>query len=180
LSDVDLFRVRVLRDDGDSKETTMKLAPRHAFPPLDTERIPWIPLGPGESFKPLHFLPNDRGRVLLLRLEPGTVVPRHRHLGEVHGFNVRGQRKLESGEIVGPGGYVYEPAGTVDSWMAVGEEPLMVHITSYGAMEYLGENGEVLRRDTASSLRDLYLRFCEQNALAPEDLGVSLESSPAT
>jgi hypothetical protein len=38
-------------------------------------------------------------------------------------------------------------------------------------MEYLGENGEVLRRDTASSLRDLYLRHCAANAVAPLDLG---------
>lgn len=140
--------------------------------PLETERIPWIPLGPGESFKPLRFLSADRGRVLLLRLEPGTVVPRHRHLGEVHGFNLAGRRKLlETGQIVGPGGYVYEPTGNVDSWMAVGDEPVVVHITSFGAMEYLGENDEVLRRDTASSLREVYLRFCRDNDLAPFDLG---------
>jgi quercetin dioxygenase-like cupin family protein len=141
-------------------------------PPIDTERIPWIPLGAGESFKPLRFLPGDRGRVLLLRVEPGTVVPRHRHLGEVHGFNLSGKRKLlETGQIVGPGGYVYEPVGNVDSWMAVGDEPVVVHITSFGAMEYLGENDEILRRDTASSLRDAYLRFFRENALAPLDLG---------
>lgn len=140
--------------------------------PLDTERIPWISLGPGESFKPLRFLSDDRGRVLLLRLEPGTLVPRHRHLGEVHAFNLAGQRKLlETGQIVGPGGYVYEPAGNVDSWMAVGDEPVVVHITSFGAMEYLGENGEILRRDTASSLHETYLRFCRDNALEPLDLG---------
>ncbi|HEY7700486.1 MAG TPA: anti-sigma factor [Vicinamibacteria bacterium] len=129
-------------------------------------------MGAGESFKPLRFLPGDRGRVLLLRVEPGTVVPRHRHLGEVHGFNLSGKRKLlETGQIVGPGGYVYEPVGNVDSWMAVGDEPVVVHITSFGAMEYLGENDEILRRDTASSLRDAYLRFFRENALAPLDLG---------
>ncbi len=140
--------------------------------PLDSERIPWIPLGPGESFKPLRFLARDRGRVLLLRLEPGIVVPRHRHLGEVHGLNLSGRRKLlETGEIVGPGGYVYEPTGNVDSWMAVGDEPVVVHIIAYGAMEYLGENDEVLKRDTASSLREAYLRYCDDNVLAALDLG---------
>ena len=150
----------------------MKPFPPPASQPLDTEQVPWIPLGPGESFKPLRFLSKDHGRVLLLRLEPGTLVPRHRHLGEVHGYNLVGRRKLlETGEVVGPGGYVYEPPGNVDSWMAVGHEPVVVHITSYGAMEYLGENGEVLRRDTASSLRDLYLRYCAAKALAPLDLG---------
>ena len=138
---------------------------------LDTASIPWIPLGPGESFKPLRFLSNDRGRVLLLRLDPGTVVPRHRHLGEVHGFNIAGSRKLiETGEIAGPGAYVYEPAGNVDSWMAVGDEPVIVHITSFGAMEYLGDDDQVLRRDTASSLHQIYLRYCEEHNLTPVNL----------
>lgn len=34
----------------------------------DAESVPWIPLGPGEAFKPLRFLASNRGRVLLLRL----------------------------------------------------------------------------------------------------------------
>jgi 2,4'-dihydroxyacetophenone dioxygenase len=136
---------------------------------FDPASIPWIPLGPGESFKPLRFMPN--GRALLLRLEPGTVVPRHRHLGEVHGFNLSGTRHLlDTDETVGPGGYVYEPRGNVDSWMAIGDEPVVVHIVSFGAMEYLGEDGTVLRRDTPSSLHEIYLRFCDGNGLAPVEL----------
>jgi 2,4'-dihydroxyacetophenone dioxygenase len=139
--------------------------------PCDPDAIPWISLGPGESFKPLRFL-GDRGRVLLLRLDPGTVVPRHRHLGEVHGLNVSGFRRLlDTDEIVGPGTYVYEPVGNVDSWMAVGEEPVVVHIVSFGAMEYLDDDGAVLRRDTPSSLRETYLRYCAANGLAPLELG---------
>jgi quercetin dioxygenase-like cupin family protein len=137
--------------------------------PFDPSTLPWIPLGPGESFKPLRFMPN--GRALLLRLEPGTVVPRHRHLGEVHGFNLSGTRLLlDTDETVGPGHYVYEPAGNVDSWMAVGDEPVVVYIVSFGAMEYLGEDGQVLRRDTPSSLHETYLRFCSENGLAPREL----------
>jgi len=139
---------------------------------LDPERLPWIPLGPGESFRPLRFLAQDRGRVLLLRLEPGTLVPLHRHLGEVHAYNLAGRRKLiETDEIVGPGGYVYEPSGNVDSWMAVGDEPVIVHITSYGAMEYFGPSGDIVKRDSASSLRDAYLRYCAENGVASLDLG---------
>ena len=143
----------------------------YASQPLDTDSMPWIPLGPGESFKPLRFFGGDRGRVLLLRMEPGTIAPRHRHLAEVHGFNVSGHRKLlDTGEIVGPGGYVYEPAGNVDSWMAVGDEPVIVHITSFGPMEYLDENDEVLRRDTGSSLHDIYVKYCEEHGIEPKVL----------
>jgi quercetin dioxygenase-like cupin family protein len=138
---------------------------------LHTDSLPWIPLGPGESFKPLRFYPNDRGRALLLRVEPGTVVPRHRHLGEVHAFNIAGQRQLDTGEIVGPGGYVYEPTGNVDSWSAIGDEPVIVHIVSFGAMEYLGDDDQVLRRDTAASLRELYANYCREHGITPLELG---------
>ncbi len=113
-------------------------------PVVESETLPWIPLGPGESFKPLRFLSGDRGRVLLLRLLPGTTVARHRHLGEVHAFNLSGHRQLDTGEVVGPGGYVYEPPGNVDSWTAVGDEPVVVLITAFGPMEYLAPDGSVV------------------------------------
>jgi hypothetical protein len=99
-------------------------------------------------------------------------VPKHRHLGEVHAFNLAGRRQLiETGQVVGPGGYVYEPSGNVDSWKAVGDEPVVVQIVAYGAMEYLDESGKVLQRDTSSSLLDAYLRYCSDSGLLPVDLG---------
>lgn len=132
---------------------------------VDSDRLPWIPLGPGESFKPLRFMPD--GRALLLRLDPGTLVPRHRHLGEVHALNLSGYRQLlDTGESVPPGGYVYEPRGNVDSWMAVGDEPVVVYIVAFGAMEYLTDDGAVLRRDTPDSLEQIYVRFCESNGVS--------------
>ena len=147
----------------------MNFPAHYASQLLQTESTPWIPLGPGESIKPLRFFRN--GRALLLRLEPGAIIPRHRHLGEVHAFNLSGSRKLiESDEIAGPGDYVYEPAGNVDSWMAVGDEPVIVYVVSFGAMEYLGDDDEVLRRDTPASLQELYLRHCEANGLEPRRL----------
>src|SRR5205807_9153529 len=94
--------------------------------PVDSDAIPWIPLRAGLSFKPLRFFPRDDGWVILLRVEPGTVIARHRHTGAVHAYHTQGQRKLlDSGEIVGAGSYVYEPPGNIDSWMAVGDRPLI-------------------------------------------------------
>jgi 2,4'-dihydroxyacetophenone dioxygenase len=102
---------------------------------------------------------------------PAPVVPRHRHLGEVHAFNLSGQRQLDTGEVVGPGGYVYEPVGNVDSWKAVGDEPAIVHIVSFDAMEYLGDDDRGLRRDSAASLREIYRRYCRENRISLQDLG---------
>jgi len=133
--------------------------------------LPWVTLGPGRSFKPLRFLRNDRGWVQLLRLEPGVRIARHRHTGEVHAYNVQGRRRLHTGEIVGPGDYVYEPPGNVDSWEAYGEEAVIVEATVFGAVEYIEDDGSVRQRVDARSLRELYRRHCEVNGLPFRDLG---------
>jgi 2,4'-dihydroxyacetophenone dioxygenase len=137
----------------------------------DAESLPWIPLGPGESFKPLRFLSGNRGRVLLLRLEPGCVVPPHRHTGDVHAFNLEGSRELiDNGQVVGPGDYVYEPAGNADTWRVVGDSPCTVFIVTRGVMEYLDDQGQVVQRDSTETLRETYLGHCKANGFEPVDL----------
>jgi 2,4'-dihydroxyacetophenone dioxygenase len=126
------------------------------------DALPWQPVAPGFSLKLLRGGADDDTRVLLLRLEPGTMGPPHRHAGEVHAFTLAGSRKLiETGEVVGPGGYVYEPAGNVDSWMAVGDAPVLVLVTVRGAMESLGEGGRVTSTSTTSQITEAYRRFAE-------------------
>ena len=129
-------------------------APMNTF---DAAQIDWIPLRAGVSFKPLAFFPNDAGAQVLLRVEPGTLIARHRHTGEIHAYNLSGKRLLiEADEVVGPGMYVYEPVGNVDSWKAVGDEPCVVHVEVNGRIEYLGEQGEVLRTFDARGYRQAY------------------------
>jgi quercetin dioxygenase-like cupin family protein len=120
---------------------------------------PWVPLAPGFSFKLLRATSDDDVWVELLRLEPGTTISRHRHTGEVHAYTLSGRRELlDTGQVVGPGDYVYEPSGNVDSWRAVGDEPLVVFVTLRGAIEYLDERGDVIGRSTAMSAADFYRR----------------------
>jgi 2,4'-dihydroxyacetophenone dioxygenase len=139
----------------------MTLAPSTSSPVTDSDSLPWAPLGPGFSFKVLRALPDDRVRVLLLRAEPGTLIPRHRHSGEVHAFNIAGYRKLlETGEVVGPGGYVHEPVGNVDSWLAVGDEPVIIHVVVEGTVEYLDEHDQATSTSTNASSLQTYQRHC--------------------
>ncbi|MCP3097378.1 2,4'-dihydroxyacetophenone dioxygenase family protein [Myxococcus sp. K15C18031901] len=134
---------------------------------VDTANSPWIPMGPaGLSFKPLRFYRDGRGWMYLFRVEPGTVIPRHRHTGEVHGFTLSGRRELlDTGEVVGPGGYVYEPAGNVDSWRVVGDEPAVFHITVMGSIQYLDAEGRVTREATPADRLVSYRRWCEEQGV---------------
>jgi hypothetical protein len=128
----------------------------------------WIPLGPGTSFKPVAFLPDDH-RQLILRVEPGVVVARHRHRGSVHAFNLSGSRMILGPDvIVGPHTYVHEPVGNVDSWMGVGTEPCIVHIAVSGAMEYLDDDDNVISSDNTASLQATYLRWCAETGHTPD------------
>ena len=98
-----------------------------------------------------------------------------RDLGEAdaatHWDNLEGSRQLlESGQIIGPGDYVYEPAGNQDSWMAVGNVPCVVFISLRGALEYLGPEGDVIARDDTESMAAGYRTYCEANGLEWFDL----------
>jgi 2,4'-dihydroxyacetophenone dioxygenase len=129
-------------------------------PRSNQDFVPWVPLSPGKSFKPLRFFDDNRGFVELLRLEPGELIPRHRHTGEVHACNLQGWRELDGGERIGPGDYVYEPEGSVDAWRAIGDEPLIVLVVVHGAVEYLDGAGNVTQCWDAARLREVYERHC--------------------
>jgi quercetin dioxygenase-like cupin family protein len=128
-------------------------------PALDA--LPWQPVSPGFHLKVVRGSSDDNDTcVLLLRLEPGTVIARHRHAGEIHALNLAGSREiLDTGEVIGPGGYVYEPPGNVDSWRAIGDDPVIVFLTARGAIEYIDGRDQVLSRSTTASVSERYRAF---------------------
>lgn len=133
--------------------------------------FPWMPVGPGLSSKPLAFFPDKAGWAVLLKVEPGTRIGRHRHFGEVHGFVLSGRRRLGDGRILCPGDFDYEPAGQIDQWSVEGDAPLVSFFVVRGPVEYLDEFGRVMSRDTASAKAETYRRFCAGNGLVPTALG---------
>ena len=105
----------------------------------------------------------------LMRLEPGSVVALHRHTGDLHAFNVSGTREiLGTGEFVGPGNYVYEPAGTVDTWGATSDGPCVIHLKVTGVIEYLGPDGQVTKTVSAATQRAIYLEWCRREGVTPD------------
>lgn len=133
-----------------------------------TADLDWIPLSTGISFKPIVFFPDDSGYQLLLRVEPGSVVPRHHHTGEVHAFVLSGARRIIGcPDVVRAGSYVYEPVDNVDSWEAIGDEPCVVHIEANGRVEYLDDDGNVIRFTDARTARAEYLGWCEYSGIEP-------------
>lgn len=144
-----------------------------AFPPrlADADALPWVPSPvPGKSSKPLRFLPDGRGFVELLRMQPGVSMPPHRHTGDTHVYHLSGTRRLTTGEIIGPGGYAFEQAGNVDAWDVIGDEPLVALVVVLGDVENLAPDGSVCGRATTATRRAEYEDHCRASGLAILDL----------
>lgn len=119
---------------------------------IDDPRLPWATLGPGIQSKTLALFRGNTGWISLLRLEPGTCIPLHRHTGEVHGFVLSGRRCLEpSGPAVSAGDYDFEPAGQIDSWYSGGDAALLSQFIVRGSVEYLDSSSRVIRAETTAS-----------------------------
>jgi quercetin dioxygenase-like cupin family protein len=104
-----------------------------------------------------------------MSLQPGSGVPMHRHNGDVHVYCLTGTREiLGTGEIAGPGSYVYEPGGTVDAWRAIGDEPCVLHLKITGTIDYVGADGEVAGTVDAATQCEAYLDWCAQRGTQPD------------
>lgn len=133
--------------------------------------LPWIPSPTrGKYAKPLRFFAEDRGFVELLRMDPGVTMPLHRHTGEIHAYNLSGTRQLCTGELIGPGDYVFEPPGNVDWWKIVGNEPMIALVVVMGTVEFLGPGGSVRARANATTQRAEYEQYCREHRRAVLDL----------
>ena len=130
----------------------------------------WIPEGDGKWSLPVQFLPGGSGWVELMRLKPGVRLGLHRHTGEVHALNLAGERRLNDGRVVRAGDYIYEPAGNVDWWEAIGNEELLVHVVVKGSVEYLGAHHSVLQRITTADRIADYHRHCAAIGVHPREL----------
>lgn len=132
---------------------------------VSSAAMAWVPTGVGKAFRPLRFW--EGGWSELMRLTPGAEVGLHRHTGPVDAYVVAGHRLLSGGELLGPGDYQHEPAGTVDAWSATGTEACVVHLRVEGDIEYLGVGGNVTSVVTSASQADAYRRWCDQHHATP-------------
>ena len=128
--------------------------PNMTATPIDTCGLPWMPLGAGIFARFLRLVGDERS--LQLKVMPGTVIGKHAHSGSVNAYGISGARRLEDGSIAGPGSYVFEPAGNVDSWACEGDEPCVVQISMAGALVYLADDGSQISRTDTTSLRTAY------------------------
>jgi quercetin dioxygenase-like cupin family protein len=133
--------------------------------------LPWVEQGEGVWFKPLRLSPEREMWANLLKVAAGGLVNRHRHHGPVEAWVLQGRwRYLEHDWVAGPGFYVHEPEGDVHTLVVEPEEEMVTLFIVYGAIDYLDEEGNVVRTDTAQSKLELYEAHCRQHGIEPVDV----------
>ncbi len=128
----------------------MDIAPELLTTPNDLE---WFNLVEGIDFK-LFFTSKETGRwTVLLRCQPGSFFPRHRHLGAGEYYVVEGKMEYRMGTAL-EGTYGYEPLDAIHDHTAFPEYTLL-YFTNYGPVVFLDEKDNVTSILDHSYLSDI-------------------------
>lgn len=128
----------------------MDSAPELLTTPNDLE---WFNLVEGIDFK-LFFTSKETGRwTVLLRCQPGSFFPRHRHLGAGEYYVVEGKMEYRMGTAL-EGTYGYEPLDAIHDHTSFPEYTLL-YFTNYGPVVFLDEEDNVTSILDHSYLTDI-------------------------
>ena len=104
----------------------------------------WIEHRPGVRFRPIAFNVSQGGWTNILRMAPGTSMPRHYHTAPVHGFTLQGEWHYLEHEWKAPKGtYILEPPGEAHTLVcdAGQTEDMMTFFITTGSLIYTDEAG---------------------------------------
>ena len=133
------------------------------------DAIPWAEVGGGFAMKLFRRGAKDGVYSMLNRFAPGFRAPRHRHLGEVHGYTLAGRWLYEEYDwVAGPGDYIYEPAGSVHTLVVPADNPAptVVFFTVAQGLELMDDAGNVFMVQDAPGMEQLYRVSLEREGVA--------------
>jgi 2,4'-dihydroxyacetophenone dioxygenase len=139
---------------------------------LHPDAMPWIPVVDGVAAKPLRFAADGNGWASVVRIDPGSRVPKHRHSGDVHGIVLRGRcRYSADAPWLEAGTYLHEADGAVDEVLACPDDGAeILFIVAGPQVEYLTDDGAPAHIDDQRSKQRTYSDFCARNGLPERDL----------
>lgn len=108
---------------------------------FDPDSVPWTPWAmPGTYFKLLNINEANGRFTFLLKVDPGTVAPIHKHLGEGEAFILDGSFGYGA-EVGRAGWYSHEAAGSFH--IPHSPDGLLMFAISHGAIAGYAEDGSI-------------------------------------
>lgn len=127
--------------------------------PLDVETIPYATFFPGIEVKLLRFSNETASYTLLTRFAPGTVLPKHRHFGEVQAYTLQGTWHYKEYDwYAKAGSLVYEQPFSTHTLHVPDDakEPAVVLFIVTGGMALLTDEDEVFMLEDVPTMVERY------------------------
>ena len=116
---------------------------QHGGDTIHCDALPWLPLAPQVFMKVIKLVPETGAYSIMIRAEPGGVLPRHKHLEAAEIFILKGKGEHKQSGAFRPGDYVSERKGAVHDPLVFTEETELLMVSS-GPSAFLGPNDETL------------------------------------
>ena len=137
--------------------------------PLDTKAVPWATFFPGIEVKLLRASPANASYTLLARFAPGTILPKHRHFGEVQAYTLQGRWHYQEYDwFAGAGSLVYEQPGATHTLHVPedGGEPAVILFMVTGGMALLNDEDEVFMLEDVPTMVERYTETLKDAGVA--------------
>jgi 2,4'-dihydroxyacetophenone dioxygenase len=133
-------------------------SPPTAFP-RDIKEVPWATFYPGIDVKLLRASEVTASYTLLARFSPGTILPKHRHFGEVQAYTLQGRWHYKEYDwFANAGSLVYEQPGATHTLHVPEDagEPAVVLFIVTGGMALLTDDDEVFMLEDVPAMVERY------------------------
>jgi 2,4'-dihydroxyacetophenone dioxygenase len=127
--------------------------------PIDTAAFPWATFFPGIDVKLLRASEASASYTLLARFAPGTILPKHKHFGEVQAYTLQGTWHYKEYDwFAHAGTLVFEPPGSTHTLHVPedAKEPAVILFIVTGGMALLTDEDEVFMLEDVAEMRTRY------------------------
>lgn len=132
--------------------------------PLDVKSVPWATFFPGIEVKLLRHSDATASYTLLTRFAPGTILPKHRHFGEVQAYTLQGTWHYKEYDwYAHAGSLVYEQPFSTHTLHVPedAKEPAIILFVVTGGMALLTDEDEVFMLEDVPTMRERYTQTLE-------------------
>lgn len=116
---------------------------QHGGTTIQCDALPWLPLAPKVYVKIIKLNQETGEHSVMIRAEPGGVLPRHKHLDSAEIFILKGEGEHKQTGYFRPGDYVSEHKDAIHDSLVFEEETELLMICK-GPSAFLGPNDETL------------------------------------
>jgi 2,4'-dihydroxyacetophenone dioxygenase len=140
--------------------------------PVEVDAYPWATFFPGIEVKLLRASETTASYTLLARFAPGTVLPKHRHFGEVQAYTLQGTWHYKEYEwVANAGSLVFEQPGSAHTLHVPDDakEPAVILFIVTGGMALLTDEDEVFMLEDVPTMRERYAETLrDQGMIVPK------------